>query len=543
MPTIPDSPTSDPQDDDALRRWFLSSADRGNPATAIDLSGSWTTGNRATTLVDGEEYFARLRRVLSRAGAPDLILVTDWEGHRDQRLGPCGPRIDDALVAALRAGAELRMLLWRSHPRQAHLAEQDNAAFARELNHVGGDVLLDERVRRGGSHHQKLVIVQRSSERGDSVAFVGGIDICHGRADGHDHCGDPQTVELDRRYGRRPPWHDIQLEVRGPAVSVLSATFAERWNDPTPLDHRLPWRALARRLVHQRSGPHAPLPPAPIPPDRGRHAIQVLRTYPVKRPPYPFAPRGERSVARAYLKAFANAQRLVYIEDQYLWSGSAVRSLARARRRAPELLVVAVLPRFPDRDGRITGAGSRGARLECLRILRAAAPERVAVFDLENEQGRPIYVHAKVCVVDDLWMAIGSDNLNRRSWTHDSEVSCAVIDAERDMREPIDPAGRGEGARVLARETRLRLAREHLGGAVSDAELLDPKHAFRTFVRSAAALDDWYRRGRIGPRPDGRLRAHRPEPVAPAMVPLARVVQAVLADPDGRPRQLTEDCY
>ena len=55
-------------------------------------------------------------------------------------------------------------------------------------------------------------------------------------------------------------------------------------------------------------------------------------------------------------------------------------------------------------------------------------------------------MHSKVCIVDDVWMAVGSDNLNRRSWTHDSELSCAVIDTRLDEREPADPAGLGDGA-------------------------------------------------------------------------------------------------
>ncbi len=51
-------------------------------------------------------------------------------------------------------------------------------------------------------------------------------------------------------------------------------------------------------------------------------------------------------------------------------------------------------------------------------------------------------MHAKVCVVDDVWCSVGSDNFNRRSWTHDSELSCAVLDSRRDGRAPQDPAGR-----------------------------------------------------------------------------------------------------
>jgi len=108
-----------------------------------------------------------------------------------------------------------------------------------------------------------------------------------------------------------------------------------------------------------------------------------------------------------------------------------------------------------------------------LRLCHDAAPDRVHVFDLENHEGTPVYVHAKVCVVDDVWASVGSDNLNRRSWTHDSELSCAVLDTTLDPRSPLDPAGLGDGARVYARDLRLRLMAEHLDrddAPVNDAE-------------------------------------------------------------------------
>jgi hypothetical protein len=115
-----------------------------------------------------------------------------------------------------------------------------------------------------------------------------------------------------------------------------------------------------------------------------------------------------------------------------------------------------VVPRYPDRDSRLTGPPYRIAQQHSIAVVRDAGGERVVTFDLEAESGWPIYVHAKVCIVDDVWMAVGSDNLNRRSWTNDSEASCAIIDETLDEREPGDPAGLGDGARVLARETRLR---------------------------------------------------------------------------------------
>src|SRR4029079_10823606 len=96
------------------------------------------------------------------------------------------------------------------------------------------------------------------------------------------------------------------------------------------------------------------------------------------------------------------------------------------------------------------------------------------VFDVENREGTPIYVHAKVCIVDDVWASVGSDNFNRRSLTPDSELFCAVLDETRDERAPADPAGLGDGARVYARDLRLRLLAGPLQHPAPDA-LVDPR--------------------------------------------------------------------
>jgi phosphatidylserine/phosphatidylglycerophosphate/cardiolipin synthase-like enzyme len=442
------------------------------------------------------------------------------------------------LAAAARRGVEIRGLVWRSHPDQEKFSEQENAQFAQLINDERGQVFLDERVRRFGSHHQKLVLVQRDGRPAETLAFVGGIDLCHGRGDDEAHLGDPQAIVLDRRYGPRPAWHDVQLEVHGPAVGDLLHTFRERWADPHPLDHRSPWRALVRQVVKEPKRPD-PLPAAASdPPPAGQLAVQVLRTYPAKRRPYPFAPEGERSVARAYVKALGRAESFVYLEDQYLWSVEIARILAKALRRSPQLHLIAVVPRYPDRDGRVTGPLNRIGQIEALEIVRRAGAGRVGVYDLENEAGRPIYVHAKVCVIDDVWMAVGSDNLNRRSWTHDSEVSCAVLDPAVDGRVPADPGGLGDRARVLPRNLRLALWREHLGPGVSEEDLVDPVAAFKTWRRLAAALDDWYAGGRKSSRPPGRVRKHDPHPLGRLTTLWAQPLYRLAIDPDGRPRSL-----
>jgi phosphatidylserine/phosphatidylglycerophosphate/cardiolipin synthase-like enzyme len=526
-----------------LDDWFLTAGERGNPATEIDRrrgdGNAWTEGNRVEVLIHGAEYFARLYDVLGTLEADDWVHFTDWEGDPDERLAGPGTEVGRVLAELAERGVHVRGLLWRSHPRQAHLSEQQNTKLVRQVNEAGGEVLLDERVRRGGSHHQKLFVVRHASGPDDDVAFVGGIDLCHGRHDDARHDGDPQTVELDDRYGERPPWHDIQLELRGPVVGDIAHTFRERWDDPTPFDHRNPLRLVLRHLTRQPRRPD-PLPPvrrdpAPV----GPHAVQAIRTYPAKRPPYPFAPDGERSIGRAYRKALRRARRLIYIEDQYLWSQHWADAIAEALRREPELRLIAVVPRFAERGGRMSANAENIGRDQVLRTLRAAGGSRVAVFDLENVHGTPIYVHAKVCVIDDVWLEVGSDNLNRRSWTHDSELSCAVLDSTHDSRDPLDPGGLGDGARVLPRATRLRLWREHLGRPEGDdADLVDPVSGFDAWSAAAVALDDWHEGGRRGSRPPGHARAHQPEHVPGREQWWSHAVHDLFADPDGRPRHL-----
>jgi phosphatidylserine/phosphatidylglycerophosphate/cardiolipin synthase-like enzyme len=262
----------------------------------------------------------------------------------------------------------------------------------------------------------------------------------------------------------------------------------------------------------------------------------VLRTYGRPRHGYPFAPEGERSIARAYLKAIQRARRLIYIEDQFLWSDEVVAAFADALRSRAQLQIIAVVPRYFDQEG-IFKWPSQVGREQAMKALLDAGGDRVGIFDIENLEGTPVYVHAKVCVIDDVWAAIGSDNFNRRSWTHDSEVSCAVLDEERDLREPRDPARLGDGARKFARNLRLRLWREHLDRAEGDdADLLDPAQAAQIFRGSAIALERWYQGGGRGEKPPGHLRPHaRVRPPRTTLL-WAEPVYRIVYDPDARPR-------
>jgi len=184
-------------------------------------------------------------------------------------------------------------------------------------------------------------------------------------------------------------------------------------------------------------------------------------------------------------------------------------TLAEALRREPELEVIAVVPRFPEKDTKASGTPMYLAQRRAHDLLVEAGGDRFAMFDLENDAGTPIYVHAKVCIVDDTWMTCGSDNLNLRSWTHDSEIACAVV----------DPEGH------LPRDLRTALWAEHLGLAADDSRLEE--------LSGAVAL--WSER--LG-QPGSRIGRHEfPELPRTARwwaVPAYRTA----FDPDGRPRRL-----
>jgi phosphatidylserine/phosphatidylglycerophosphate/cardiolipin synthase-like enzyme len=531
---------------EAAADWLLTAAERGNPATAIDAEHAdrraWTAGNHVTVHVDGAAYFTRLHQLLSGLEAGDWVYLTDWRIDATRQLTSPGSELGPLLAGLARRGVAIRGLLWRSHPAMVRFNQDANRVLSTLVNRAGGQLVADQRVRRFGSHHQKLLVVHFPNRPGRCIAFVGGIDLSRGRRDDPEHLGDADPVRIDPRYGRRPPWHDLQLEVHGPAVLDVDFTFRERWEDRTPPDHRNPLRAMWRRV--SREPRRLGLLQRRLPPPRlGSHTVQVLRTYPARRRAIPFAPDGERSIARAYLKALGRARTLVYIEDQYLWGTLVANALAAALRRSPELRMIIVVPRYPDRDGRISGRTARAAQWRAISNLVAAGGARVAVYDLENEQGTPIYVHAKVCVVDDVWAMVGSANLNRRSWTHDSEIACAVLDQERDPRHPIDPGGLGDGARVFARQLRLRLWREHLGlgDADDDARLLDPVAGFEAWQASAARLQAWHDGGNRVPRPPGRIRPHQVELAAALKARWAAALYRVAIDPDGRPLPLRRD--
>ena len=400
-----------------------------------------------------------------------------------------------------------------------------------------GSVLCSLVVLLGGAHHQKLVVVRWADDP----------DARHRVRRGHGPRDRPAATTpitaathrlptSPRRTTARPrPGTTCRSGLKGRRSTTSRSPSGNGGTTRRPSTAEPPCEdCCTGRRSTRSSRVHFPLSALRHP--TSARAIQVLRTYPARRSPYPFAPQGERSIARAYIKAFRRASRLVYLEDQYLWSFRAADELCAALRREPDLLVAIVIPRYPDPDGRVAGTASSLGREEVQHALYEAGGDRVAVFDVENDHGTPIYVHSKACIVDDVWCAVGSDNLNRRSWTHDSEISCAVLDGRLDERAPQEMGSHGDRARMLPRDTRLRLTCEHAGLDPDAADtIVDPKEWFDLLRLRADALDAWHEHGRVGPRPPGHLRRHAQEHTSP---PERRLLHWVHAGP-ARSRRAT----
>ncbi|MCW2524791.1 MAG: phosphatidylserine/phosphatidylglycerophosphate/cardiolipinsynthase-like protein [Frankiales bacterium] len=518
--------------------WFLSAAERGNAWTRLgrdhDDGLDWTSRNEVTPLIHGGSYLPELLRCIRLMRRDDLLLFTDWRGDPDQLMDGPDTQVGRVLCDAAQRGVLVRGLVWRSHLDRLAFSEQENRHLGEEVNRAGGEVVRDMRVRPGGSHHQKFVVLRHPDRPELDVAFVGGIDLCHSRSDDENHAGDPQRQPMAKVYGSRPPWHDVQVALRGPAVRDVETVFRERWEDPTPLN-RNPLSNLADRMRGEDINP-SPLP-SQLPANRPQGTIQVqlLRTYPQKRPSFPFAPEGEFSVAAAYKKVIGRARSLIYIEDQYFWNAGIVASFAKALESQPELHLIVVLPLHPDQDGRFSEPPNLIGRKAAVDLVRSAGGARVGIYGIENSASTPIYVHAKVGIVDDLWASVGSDNINRRSWTHDSELACAMIDERLDERPPRVLDRSGHGARRFARDLRLQLAAEHLDLEPGKVDhLCDPKSAFAAFADSANTLQQWHESGRAGLRPPGRLRPYPELAMSNSTALWATPLYRLVYDPDGQ---------
>jgi len=135
---------------------------------------AWSTGNEVIPLIHGATYFSELLTRVSGMRASDLLAFTDWRGDPDERLSADGTTVAELLRDAAGRGVIVRGLIWRSHWDRFQFSGEENRHLGVDINAAGGQCLLDMRVRAGGSHHMKMVVLRHAGRPSLDVAFVGG---------------------------------------------------------------------------------------------------------------------------------------------------------------------------------------------------------------------------------------------------------------------------------------------------------------------------------------------------------------------------------
>jgi len=366
-------------------------------------------GNRVEVLIDGEQALPQLEAAIAEAQAS--VLLAGWAFTPAFRLSPGGRTLRE-LLAETAERADVRVLAWAGAPLPLFTPSRSDVREQRDALVRGTRIRmeLDTRERPLHCHHEKLAVVD------GRVAFVGGIDLttlAGDRLDSNEH-----------RARGSVGWHDAAMRVEGPLVADVADHITLRWREVTgeKLD------------VTRDDSP------------QGHVTAQFVRTVP--NDVYDALPHGDFRILEAYVRALRSAERLVYLESQFLWSPEIVRILETKLLRPPsdEFRVVVLLPAHPN-NGKDDTRGQLGV------LVAADTDDRLLACSL-FQPGRveQVYVHAKIGIVDDRWLCIGSANLNEHSLFNDTEACVISCDPE------------------LARTTRWRLWREHLGRDDVDGE-------------------------------------------------------------------------
>jgi len=363
-------------------------------------------------LVDGAEALPRLVEELGKARSH--VHLAGWFVSPHFALSRDPDRVElRSLLARLAERMPVRVLLWAGSPLPLFHPDRDDVDGVRHALTFGTKIQFaaDAKERPMHCHHEKIVVVD------DRVAFVGGIDLTTYAGDRFDSSAHEARADVG--------WHDAACVLRGPAVADVARHFGQRWEAVTG----------------------EPLPDPKRPRRAGDVEVQIVRTVPEH--VYDTIQDGDFRILEAYTRALRSAERLIYLENQFLWSSEIAEILRRKLERPPseDFRVVVVLPSNPN-DG---GDDTRGQLADLIEYDDGAGRILACTLYALGELGPcPVYVHAKIGIVDDRWLTLGSANLNEHSLFNDTELNVVTCDAK------------------LARATRLRLWSEHLERSVRD---------------------------------------------------------------------------
>jgi phosphatidylserine/phosphatidylglycerophosphate/cardiolipin synthase-like enzyme len=389
--------------------------------------------DRVSLIVDAADYFDVIRQAMLLA--EQRIMLIGWDFDARVRIGPkhnptgAPSTIGRFVLWLARQKPELKVYLlrWDFGAVKALFRGTTPITVARWAMHPRIHVKLASAHPLGASHHQKIVVID------DCLAFCGGIDITTNRWDTRDHLdAEPRRVGPHGvPYG---PWHDANLALSGPAARTLDELARDRWRLAGGGD--LP--ALSRETK---------LWPASLRAQFENVEAAIARTQPIHGDTPPV-----HEIEELYLDMIARARRHVYIEGQYFASGLIAEAIARRLQEPEGPEFVLVTPQ--QAHGWLEQVAMDTARSRLFAAVRHYdLHKRLKMYMPFTAEGRPIYVHAKIMIVDDQVLRVGSSNLNNRSLRLDTECDVAL--------DAAYPGNEGIGEQILLR--RNDLIAEHLG--------------------------------------------------------------------------------
>ncbi|WP_022705764.1 phospholipase D-like domain-containing protein [Paracoccus zeaxanthinifaciens] len=387
--------------------------------------------NRFAFIVDADTYFTAVRQAMLQARRS--ILMIGWDFDARIELGnpeDGGPaKLGDFVrwLADRNDGLQIRLLRWDTGALKAMFRGNTLLTILRWKAHPRITLRLDGKHPIASSHHHKIVVID------DCLAFCGGIDMTEGRWDTREHRDDdPRRVAPSGAALK--PWHDATSAFDGPAARALGDLARDRWRIATGQD-------LAPVTDAQGCWPQI------LTPEFRDMPLAIARTRPDMPDVHP-----SFEIEQMYLDLIARARRTIYAESQYFASRRVAQAIARRliEDDPPEIVIVNPV----SAQGWLEPIAMDSARAKLFEALkRLDHRDRLRLYHPVTDGGEDIYVHAKVTVVDDLYLRVGSSNFNNRSMRLDTECD-VVLAADR-------PGAEGIGPRITA--LRDDLLAEHLG--------------------------------------------------------------------------------
>jgi len=362
---------------------------------------------RFSLIVDADDYFAAAREAMMAAKRRIMLIGWDFDarislchpGHKDE-----GPnKLDDFLIWLVERNPDLQIYILRWDVGMVKAVFRGNTLLTlmRWKAHDRITARMDSVHPFAASHHQKIVSID------DSIAFCGGIDMTSERWDTRDHKDDNPDRVLPGTTKPYKPWHDATSLFDGRAAAAIGELARDRWE-----------AAVGQKLEPLNES--APQWPPSLAPMLEEVDIAIARSYPKMKNRAAIV-----EIERLYETLIASAKTLIYAESQYFASRRIAIAIGKRLQEpdGPEIVIVNPLTA----DGWLEPIAMDTARARLVTALqRLDRHKRLRIYHPETANGAPIYVHAKVTVIDDHVLRVGSSNFNNRSLRLDTECDVAL---------------------------------------------------------------------------------------------------------------------